>query len=77
MSSLSLSCLLLQDAEKPNQLTRNAAQNIVNGRWSMPPEVQVSQNCLDLVGAIFTKDTKAGFLNTACALVALCECMLL
>ena len=50
--------MVLQDSDKPKQLTRNAAQNIVNGRWSMPDDVQVSQNCLDLLNAIFTKEAK-------------------
>lgn len=44
----------MQDAPQENgKLTRNTAQNIVNARWTMPADVQVSQNCLELLTAIF------------------------
>ncbi|KAK9804478.1 hypothetical protein WJX73_006910 [Symbiochloris irregularis] len=50
--------LPFRDSDKPNQLTRGAAQNIVNVQWSMPADVQVSPNCLDLLNHIFVKDPK-------------------
>ena len=55
-----------QDTDKPNQLTRNAAQNIVNVNWQMPADVQVSQNCMAVLNSIFVKDPKVGpWLNMA------------
>ena len=47
-----------KDAANARQMSGITAQNIVAGKWSMPVEVNVSQSCLDLLNAIFTREAQ-------------------